>query len=41
MIESQRFFFLRKQDVKFEEVKELDHTERGVGGFGSTGKPKK
>ena len=34
-------FFLRKEDVKFEEVKELDHTERGVGGFGSTGKQKK
>ena len=34
-------FFPRKEDVKFEEVKELDHTERGVGGFGSTGKQKK
>ena len=31
-------FFLRKEDVKFDEIKELDHTERGVGDFGSTGK---
>ena len=29
-------FFLRKEDVKFDEIKELDHTERGVGDFGST-----
>ena len=28
--------FFKKEDVKFDEIKELDHTERGVGDFGST-----
>ena len=31
-------FIVRKEDIKFDEVEKLHHTERGVGGFGSTGK---
>ena len=30
--------FLRKEEAEFVEVDELDKTERGVKGFGSTGK---
>ena len=31
-------FFLRKEYVKFDEVEELDHSEQGENGFGSTGR---
>ena len=33
--------FLKKEDIDFVEVDELDETERGVNGLGSTGKFKK
>lgn len=33
-----QFVFLNKVDVEFEEVDELEDSERGAGGFGSTGK---
>lgn len=33
-----QFVFLYKLDIEFEEVDELEDTERGTGGFGSTGK---
>lgn len=33
-----QFIFLNKTDVELEEVDELEDSERGTGGFGSTGK---
>ena len=33
-----QMIFLKKEDVDFVEVEELDETEWGVNGFGSTGK---
>ena len=33
-----RNIFVKKFIISLEEVKLLDNTERGVGGFGSTGK---
>ena len=36
-----QMLFLKEEDVDFIEVDELDETERGVNGFGSTGKLKK
>ena len=33
-----QMLFLRKEEAEFVEVDELDKTERGVKGFGSTGK---
>lgn len=33
-----QILFVKAEDVNFEDVEELSSTERGVGGFGSTGK---
>ena len=33
-----QILFVKAEDVIFEEVEELSSTERGEGGFGSTGK---
>ena len=33
-----QMLFLRKEEAEFVEIDELDKTERGVKGFGSTGK---
>ena len=36
-----QMLFLKKEDIDFVEVDELDETKRGINGLGSTGKLKK
>lgn len=33
-----QLMIIRKEDIQFEEVEELDDSERGTGGFGSSGR---